>query len=321
MAWGVLPGAAALAGLPITSPSLPLPITPASGEPLSLPSDTISDTLPLGMLLGEALPPVPQKLVEKVRKWQYVDMAELLPDLWAIPKATSNTAAQKNHLAHRKQLTTNFTKWLQCYSSYVSALGSADPAAVPELMAHMSAVVRMHQEFGELTWWTYDVAFWRQAAVTRNRKWSKLNLSLYGFATAGKARVTSRCDLCLGAGHTAAECSILEDPDPDAGMRIKSLETAILALVAQRTSSPTPSQVRRNEPCFKWNAGRCTFRRCRYQHRCHVCSGQHQAVRCPDSARPMFNRDRQSASSDTGPPKETFQFQAQMNAAHPYKRY
>ena len=242
----MLPGAAALAGLPVTSPSLPLPITPVSGEPLSLPSDTVSDTLPLGMLLGEALPPVPQKLVEKIRKWQYVDMSELLPDLRAIPKATSMTAAQKKHMAHRKQQT-----WLQCYSSYVSMLGSADPSAVPELTAHMSAAVRMHQEFGELTLWTYDAAFWCQTAVTRNRKWSKLNLSLYGFATAGKARVTSRCDLCLGAGHTAAEFSILEDPDPDAGLWIKSLETAVLALVAQRTSSPTPSQVRHNEPCLK----------------------------------------------------------------------
>ena len=38
----------------------------------------------------------------------------------------------------------------------LTSAGSADPAAVPELMAHMSAVVCMHQEFWELTWWTYN---------------------------------------------------------------------------------------------------------------------------------------------------------------------
>ena len=78
-----------------------------------------------------------------------------------------------------------------------------------------------------------------------------VNLFLYGFATAGKVRVTSHCDFCLGSEHTAAECSILEYPNPDAGMQLQNLETAVLALVAQCNFLLTPVQVKWNEQCLK----------------------------------------------------------------------
>lgn len=34
------------------------------------------------MCLGEGLPPVPVKLVKKIRKGDFIEMHELLPDLW-----------------------------------------------------------------------------------------------------------------------------------------------------------------------------------------------------------------------------------------------
>lgn len=36
---------------------------------------------PASVGLGEGLPPIPTKLVAKI-KWEYIDMLELLPELW-----------------------------------------------------------------------------------------------------------------------------------------------------------------------------------------------------------------------------------------------
>ena len=119
-------------------------------------------------------------------------MSELLPDLWAIiPKATSITAAQKKHLAHRKHQLHHVATVLLLVCQHAgfgrsSGSAGADGSHVC-CGAHAPGV------------WGADVvdlrcSIPRQAAVTRNRKWSKLNLSLYVFATAGKARLTSRCD-------------------------------------------------------------------------------------------------------------------------------
>ena len=46
---------------------------------LSVGGDSQSAKLP-GLYVGEGLPPVPVKLVEKIHKWEFVEMSELLPE-------------------------------------------------------------------------------------------------------------------------------------------------------------------------------------------------------------------------------------------------
>ncbi len=36
-----------------------------------------------GIYIGEGLPPVPLKLAERIRRWNFVDMSELLSELWS----------------------------------------------------------------------------------------------------------------------------------------------------------------------------------------------------------------------------------------------
>ena len=48
---------------------------------LSVGGDSQSSKLP-GLYVGEGLPPVPVKLVEKIHTWEFVEMAELLPEYW-----------------------------------------------------------------------------------------------------------------------------------------------------------------------------------------------------------------------------------------------
>ena len=42
-------------------------------------------SLSAGIYVGEGLLPVPAKLAEKITRWEFVEMAELLPEFWSTP--------------------------------------------------------------------------------------------------------------------------------------------------------------------------------------------------------------------------------------------
>ena len=101
-----MPTAEALGGIPVATD----PLAPPSGtrenpsnsgdEPSSMGlAATMCNLLPAagnvgasapstGVYIGEGLPPVPLNLAEKIRRWEYSDMLELLPEFW-VPLGSS----------------------------------------------------------------------------------------------------------------------------------------------------------------------------------------------------------------------------------------
>ena len=79
---------------------------------------------------------------------------------------------------------------------------------------------------------TYDAAFRRQASITTNRQWSKVNPSLYSICFSGVAQTGMHCDLCLSLSHTTQECSLAGGQDSDVSARLGTLESAILAFTS-----------------------------------------------------------------------------------------
>ena len=39
-----------------------------------------------GVYVGDGLPPVPQRLADKINRWEFIDMGKLLPEFWLVPK-------------------------------------------------------------------------------------------------------------------------------------------------------------------------------------------------------------------------------------------
>ena len=60
---------------------------------------------PQGLCIGEALPPIPERLVARICRWEFMDMAELLPKALVSAKATSQ--AGPSFIIHRKRLVTD----------------------------------------------------------------------------------------------------------------------------------------------------------------------------------------------------------------------
>ena len=149
-------------------------------------------------------------------------------------------------------------------------------------MAYMAMIVRSSQDFKDLVWLRYDVGFRRQVALTKNRKWSQINTTLYSirFTTSFRGGV-SRCELCLGSTHSTADCALQGDPDPDMRDRVKAVEATLLALASRqrRQAGDQPTQ-RTNQVCRLFNQGRCNFAKCKYIHECLQCRGPHPVSRC-----------------------------------------
>ena len=268
---------------PLPSTSAPLPSATA-GE---FPGPTVLNLPPLaptppgaGVYIGKGQPPVPSKLAEKIRRWEYVEMSELLPEFWSRQEEGEN----KQVAARRRRQVTEIFTWVQCFCTYASVLSGSSPEAVPELLAYLVTITRVSQDYVGLAWVRYESSFCRLAAVTGDRRWSLVNPSLYSVCFTGRTQHSTRCDLCFSLTHTTKECALMADPDSELPTRVKAVEAALVSLVSQRPSEKAgtgPSQ----QPCRLWNNNRCCFPRCRYRHVCSGCGEFHPVVSCPQGMR------------------------------------
>ena len=134
---------------------------------------------------------------------------------------------------------------------------------------------------GGVAWVRYDAAFRRQAFITGNRQWSKVNPSLYSICFSGAARTGVRCKLCLSLCHPTCECTLVCDPNPDVSTRLKTLESAVLAFTSHAPlQQGLPLRAKSSDVCRNWNAGKCHMPQCRFRHACIVCGGPNPAFAC-----------------------------------------
>jgi hypothetical protein len=188
--------------------------------------------------------------------------------------------------ARRSRKVVDIHTWVQCFATYVATRAPQAPQLIPELMAYLATIVRVSQDYTGLAWVRYDAAFRRQAALTGNTRWSGINSTLYTMCFTGMAAATKRCELGFATSHSERECAQRGDPDPDVKDRLKAIEAAVLALTNGQQKAATPSAKLSGEFCRKWNAGSCTYPRCRYNHTCSSCQGSHPAAKCPSRIAP-----------------------------------
>ena len=131
----------------------------------------------------------------------------------------------------------------------------------------------------------YDDAYRCQAAAEKHWRWSEVNASLYAMCFTGKANRITRCEWCLSVAHKSEECVLPGDDDPDIGKRLKTIETAVVALTQPSTYSGQRNSSA--EVCRKFNWAECRFRSCKFAHRCASCRGTHPASQCSARAPPQ----------------------------------
>ena len=224
-----------------------------------------------GVYVGAGLSPVSHKLAQRICQWEYIDMAELLPE------AQLFGVTEDGRQGDRKPTVTDILTWVQCFGIYISVLTPCYPEAIPELITYMIKIVGQAKRFRGKTWVLYDATFRRQAMASGNHQWSEVNGTLHASCYSGEAPSGLGYEICLAGSHTTRECSLR---GIEAGSTTQMPPPLTLQGPAWKQLPPS------GEVCRLWNENKCRFRMCRHTHVCRLCGGNHPATMCQWNQKP-----------------------------------
>ncbi len=163
--------------------------------------------------LSEALPVVPAKLVRRILRAEYVDMAELLKDnmeaerrRWQQEGASSQGPFMGR--VTRREIP-DVLSWLQCFTTYAAVVTARYPEKTRELLAYQAMIISEARRCGGRGWLLYDAAFRQQIRSFETVDFSRINQSLYSttFLAYGSGRTRFFPD-CMMADHAREECAL-----------------------------------------------------------------------------------------------------------------
>ena len=230
------------------------------------------------MKLGAGLSAVPAGIVKKIRRGEYVDFAELPP---AMPEEEATACGQSGDrvlivqaadLRRTRRKIPDVMVWARCFILYVGVVAADEPGRITDLLDYMDGIVRSARKFHWPTCEEYDRRFRQVVAGDEARPWATMDPGLFAECFTSQART----------GPMAR--------DPGRGNQLGSLAGSRKR--QRETAGPTPAEQDRAEVgapvCQIYNRyqGDCKFGvRCRFQHVCSSCRGQHPVSKCDAGAK------------------------------------
>jgi len=235
-------------------------------------------------ILSEALPVVPPKLVKRIVRGDYIDMAEMLSDNMELERRRA--LAESEGIANVKQSgrreIPDVLSWLHCFSLYAAVLCTRYPDKAKQLWAYQALMITETRRCGGRGWRLYDTTFRQQLTSLETADFAKLNDSLY--ATTFLAYGTKRqcCPNCLLPDHSAEECA-LYNPRPMAETGIAPVGSVMRGGYEEKPVKGGEWRRKRSRrgACYAWNDGKCGAQHCQYDHVCSRCYGDHKRPMCP----------------------------------------
>ncbi len=228
-------------------------------------STTAKTKEPPPYIVSEALPVVPGKLVKKIVRGEYIDMAELLKD---------NVEAERRRLSgeHRtgqrlgRREVSDFESWLQCFSAYTAVVCSKYPHKARELWAYQAFLITEHRKCGEQGWTLYDSAFRQQITSLETADFSRVKQSLYSTTFLAYGGRGQFCTRCLMADHTQKDCAL------------QPLRDVPVVQLRDSTSRRDDTEQRRRRGHAMPSMMEAPH--CRFEHVCSACGGDHKRLAC-----------------------------------------
>ena len=306
LALGTLPEPDKLAGVPTFSMA-------KGGNEAMLTTSSKSTMLPSPMVvLQETNPPnvlslgIPLKLSRKILDLEYVEMSELLPEMWGLDLDTATSCCHDNRRQTRRGPVTDILLWIECYSSMVAVLATRFPQHIGDLMSYQKTIIKACKNFEGTAWVIYDRCYRRRAAATKSLEWAKIDSALHNEAFTGRARVIPRCQFCLSDSHLEHECpDKLHHSSSYSGWglgrpnRWSSPPNRLQSYSGHRAQMGRPTHALHptsQEVCQLFNRAQCKAIWCKRRHVCNHCGLPHPEVLCAAQAdrqhRPRSPRDK-----------------------------
>ena len=297
---GVLPSGNPLGTRPLEVNTVMPGLLPSSLLPVACPQSNPSDP---------HMPPLPQKLKNKILKREYVDFTDLLSSnmypvhtssssdnftLAINPEDTSTLSFVPSQ--QKKSRINGLSSWLEAWNLYFRTLLSGFPHLAPDLLAYQDQICKFSRKFKSSAWLMYDTAFRHMAASNLSTSWSKINEQLYNDIL--KEETLPFCITCHSYGHRTVACPSRSKSTqpfrPSAGGpfgNASSTPTMPDPVKSSASTANPPLQAFQPQPnarrsiCRDFNRRLCRRPNCQFQHICNKpeCGGNHPGFQCPKS--------------------------------------
>ena len=273
------------------TPSLLPPSLRLVAQPQSNPTD-------------QHLPPLPQKLRNKILKREYVDFTDLLSSsmypvhtcsssdnftLAINPDDTSTLSFVPSQ--QKKSRINGLCSWLEAWNLYFRTLLSGFPYLAPDLLAYQDQICKFSRKYKSSAWLMYDTAFRHMAASNPSTPWSTINEQLYNDIL--KEETLPFCITCHSYGHRTVTCPSCSKPTqsfrPSVGGFVANISTSTMPNTFKSSSSTInpPPQAFHPQPNARWSICRdfnlCRRPNCQFQHICNKPEhgGNYPGFQCP----------------------------------------
>ena len=238
-------------------------------------------------MLSSALPPIPAKVVEKIRAGQYVPMKELLADnmslcsqFESLPGSYAHPGLPKPRL---REIQSPLT-WASCFLAYTAAVTPDDKTR--DLLTYGRIIIREAQRHNGPGWSEYDRIFRQHAALDPSVRWNEINASLHtSTVLTYRSSPSQCCGLCHEPDHNATQCALLAiQPQPLHGMSTRPQSHVRLGGQSGGPMRRAPRPETLERICVSWNRGRCSYPTCTFRHICATCKKKgHRAKDCEET--------------------------------------
>ena len=157
--------------------------------PVGQESQDTADHKPARYLVAKGLPTLPTKLVEKAWRMEFVDMEEFLKVPRALRLAEQGNPNQaslqeslvgalnefqpiQQHQKSQRRALDVYT-WTRCFTLYMAVVSKKVEGVIPEMVAHLHTVLKLHRKAPNSTaWLEYDIQFRMEMAAKEDKTWS-----------------------------------------------------------------------------------------------------------------------------------------------------
>ena len=167
----------------------------------------------LGLSLSPATSPFPQKLVNRARSGQFVDIRGLSADNVSHLQQLDTVGghhtfpSQPGMLKPRLRDVTSLPSWIYCFLAYIAS--RANDQDVQDMLAYARLMVREAQRYGGSSWLYYDRVFCQNGALDPSLRWNTLHPGIQAATLVGHtASSTLLCSMCT----ESAVCPFLLGP-------------------------------------------------------------------------------------------------------------
>ena len=150
-----------------------------NGEIASIDTDDtgdLSQTKKL-ILISNGLPPIPARLVKRVKDGLFVEMAELLPSY--LDTADLNTDDQHTRSRKRPPVLSDIMDWAQYFGMYIAIVSRHKPMHVADLLGYQRIIIGASLDCREGKWLTYDRRFRLKASASNLKQWSTIDITIW----------------------------------------------------------------------------------------------------------------------------------------------